>query len=524
MKEVKISVLALAVAGGTLLTGCGGGGSGSEPTSSQTVTAIDGYLAGADVYIDDNENGVLDALEADAGPIGSTNKSGQIAVADETFAKALLVKAVAGKTIDSDSGIVDRDFVLGAPTASSFVTPFTHISAKTGESAEVLAERLGLDVSLVTGDYVKPKTGTDTLAEQAKVAHALARFIVTEVKQANVTEDTISSFLGDAKTQIETLITGGADADLIEVELEDTNNTIVEAPTTKLAFSESELTEAPNWTMFRFDDAGDNEQFYIRFGTTSEPSAFCMNNEALSGFQADPSIIEPDDTCVAEADFSVNPDGKLVVSWDNVDGSTTTFNYTMLYRHTETISADFDYRVFVMVADNGELFWVDNNSFIDDAGDYVIEKDVIKFVFQDDNGDRDVIENILGQATFEVTGQQEYTVSGSPQALNFGNLTLGAIGSTAGGETSFKTVPLYEMSADVTASADDILITVEEASTENDEHWLFDYRTAGALRLVLDYKPNNPSQSLYLESESQALIEFIAGEVISRDSGTQGDF
>lgn len=532
MKTFKRSALVLAVSASAALVGCGGsGGSGGAASNdSQTVTAIDGYLFNADVYIDANQNGSLDPSEASLGPVGSTNENGQITVVGETFNGALLVKAVAGKTVDSDSGVVDQDFILGAPAASKYVTPFTHIRAKTGESADELAKRLELDVSLLTGDYIKSKNGA--LAEQAKVAHALARFIVAEVKKAPDSEKTVSSYLGDAKTKIESLIDSGVDADLVEVELDDSGSgAINEAPTTKLAFSKSELTQAPNWTMFRFDDAGDNEQFYIRFGNANRPNdAFCMNNEALEGVNGESlePIAEPDNACTAEADFDVNSDGKLVLDWANDDGTSTSMDYTMLYRHSETIAGqdgeqDFDYRVFLMVANNGELFWVDNNPVIMDAGDYVIEEDVTKFVFQDDDGDRGVIDYIVGQATFEVVESVKYTVSGSEQELNTGSVTLSDVGSTEGGKTAFKTVPRYEME-NWEPSNDDTLITVEEASADNHEHWLFDYRTAGALSLVLDYKAKDQSENLYLESESQALIERIAKEVKSRNSGTQGDF
>ena len=62
----RISVLAMAVA---MAVGCGGGGGGEDSApapQSLEVTAIDGYLSGAQVWLDVNGNKALDEGEPSA--------------------------------------------------------------------------------------------------------------------------------------------------------------------------------------------------------------------------------------------------------------------------------------------------------------------------------------------------------------------------------------------------------------------------------------------------------------------------
>lgn len=74
--KIRKQIVAGALAGSMLgLAACGGGGKGSQDTGSSGgnnlgassrvfhARAIDGYLAGATVYVDQNENGKLDAFE-----------------------------------------------------------------------------------------------------------------------------------------------------------------------------------------------------------------------------------------------------------------------------------------------------------------------------------------------------------------------------------------------------------------------------------------------------------------------------
>lgn len=519
MKDKKISILALAVAGSTLLTGCGGSGSesGSIPPSNgpQTITAIDGYLQNAEVYIDANANGRLEVSEQGLGPIGSTNASGKISVAGINFNGNLVVRAVAGKTIDSDSGVVDKTYVLGAPKGSAFITPFTHIAQTTGVTVGQLAEDLGLDESVIAGDYIAQKASSDVdAAAKASIAHALARFVVSETKKGS-TESLVSSNLVAAKATVEAEVEAGADPDLVELELQEDGSISDDVPPTALEFEKTTLQDT-NWSMFRFDDVGDNEHYFIRFGSANNPDAFCLDNETF-GFQGKTVGIEaPTSACSSDTTFDVNSDGNLVWNFTDDSGNPATRELTMLHRFSEG-----GYSMFLMVADNGELFWVDNNPELKDAGDYRVEEDVITYSFRDDNPDFGSIDYFLMQSEFTVTGDQAYTVSGAEEELNTGDLVLSALNHTDSATTTFKTVPLYEMNGQMQTS-DDIVITVENLSVDSEEHWYFPYRTAGDLTLVLNYKPSADRESLFLQSRSRVLIETIFEEVEARNSGTQG--
>ena len=61
-------ILAVLIGGlfvGSLLTACGGGGSSAPTVAPQSVTGfgVDGYIAGATVFLDLNNNGVADGGE-----------------------------------------------------------------------------------------------------------------------------------------------------------------------------------------------------------------------------------------------------------------------------------------------------------------------------------------------------------------------------------------------------------------------------------------------------------------------------
>ncbi len=518
MKYKKSSILALAVAGSTLLSGCGGSGSESVSTSPsngpQTITAIDGYLQNAELYIDANANGKLEVSEQGLGPIGSTNASGKINVSGINFNGNLVARAVAGKTIDSDSGLVDTTYVLGAPKGSAFITPFTHLAQTTGVTVGQIAEDLGLEESVIAGDYIAQKAGNDAdAAAKASIAHALARFVVSETKKGT-SESLVSSNLVAAKEAVESEIEAGSDPDLVELELQE-NGSINDAPTTALKFERAALQDT-NWSMFRFDDVGDNEHYFIRFGSANNPDAFCLDNEAFGFLDKTVGIQAPTSACSSDTTYDVNTDGKLVWNYTDDSGNPASRELTMLHRFSEG-----DYSMFLMVADNGELFWVDNNPELKDAGDYKVEGDVTAYSFRDDNPDVGSIEYFLMQSVFTVTGQQTYTVSGAEEALNEGGLTLSSLNHTDSAATTFETVPLYEKNGQA-QTADDIVITVENLSADSEEHWYFPYRTAGNLTLVLNFKPSADRESLFLESESRVLIETIFEEVEVRNSGTQG--
>ena len=139
LKPIKKPVyLALILA----LGGCGGGG-GSSGTSSTTNPpptltlsgkVVDGYINGATVFCDLNQNGVQDAGEA------STSTSGQ---GDFTLASACSATVVSVGGTDIGTGYAFQG-TLKAPAGAVVVSPLTTLIAGTGLSNAQLVSALSL--------------------------------------------------------------------------------------------------------------------------------------------------------------------------------------------------------------------------------------------------------------------------------------------------------------------------------------------------------------------------------------------
>ncbi len=184
----KMSLLAASVA--IALTGCGGG-SGSDNTSTAQsgleITAIDGYLKNAAVWVDTNENLVLDTSE-DTKLDVVTNEYGKFTLPEEYKSQTVFIQAVAGQTEDTTRGIVTENFSLASTSGSSVVNPMTNmvvkkvakqlasdptldvVAAKKAAKEEVVAKLtqsgLNVDASMIFGDYIAK-------SDESKEAQAL---------------------------------------------------------------------------------------------------------------------------------------------------------------------------------------------------------------------------------------------------------------------------------------------------------------------------------------------------------------
>ncbi|MDO6684971.1 MULTISPECIES: Ig domain-containing protein [unclassified Agarivorans] len=114
MKKVSLLTAAVALA----LSGCGSDSNDSPSSPSLfTVTAIDGYLANADVYAGDS-------CEL---RVGATDDKGELSLSAEHADKTICIKAIAGVTVDSNRGVVVDEFELAAPAGSAVVSPMTNL-------------------------------------------------------------------------------------------------------------------------------------------------------------------------------------------------------------------------------------------------------------------------------------------------------------------------------------------------------------------------------------------------------------
>ncbi|UOE80842.1 hypothetical protein LTQ03_05425 [Vibrio splendidus] len=196
----KISLLAAAVS--MALTGCGSDDSNSSPTPTPTpttpqftITAIDGYLYNAEVYIGDK----CDTYK------GSTDQNGQLTLdlTDEIVDQKVCIKAIANETIDMTRGVVVDEFTLAAPSVPEsadepvVVSPMTNLVVEQIEHAEengaemtqeeaeqAVVESFNTNDDVVYtsedifGDYVAVAEGEGEDAEKAKAVNVVGETLV----------------------------------------------------------------------------------------------------------------------------------------------------------------------------------------------------------------------------------------------------------------------------------------------------------------------------------------------------------
>ena len=215
---MKLHPLVLAL-GLTPLVGCGGSSSSTpEPTPSVKTElsgkVADGYLVGAEVCLDINKNKLCDADE----PSTISSDGGEFTLTGVTQsnidAYSLLVKVIAGQTIDEDNPEEElKAYTLSAPAGFTFVSPLTTLvqneveKGSTVEEAEQQVQtKLGTGIKL-NKDYVAAQTDAAlSEAEQAEFTqlHQVAQ-VTADVIAANM--DKLEAASEEADIPLEQLIT-----------------------------------------------------------------------------------------------------------------------------------------------------------------------------------------------------------------------------------------------------------------------------------------------------------------------------
>jgi len=155
------------------LVGCGGGGESGNTqikstlttTQNYEVTAIDGYLRNATIWLDLNDNGLQDFDEPSA--ISGMNGLAILKL-ESTLNPAnfsIIVKATKGITFDESlNQLVQESFVLSAPKGVNIATPLStlvHLQIKQGltrNNAEIkVANMLTTSQSSVLSDFIASK-------------------------------------------------------------------------------------------------------------------------------------------------------------------------------------------------------------------------------------------------------------------------------------------------------------------------------------------------------------------------------
>ncbi|WP_202904892.1 hypothetical protein, partial [Marinomonas sp. S3726] len=223
---MRIFVLALLA---LVLTACGGGGSsdsGSSSSSSFTVTAIDGYLSSAEVYVDRNGDGVAGSDEL----IGSTDINGQIVLDNVNKAYPIIIRAVAGITRDSDySDAIAENYEMVSSAGKTVVTPFTTLSYLYDIPMDEVLKKLdpdgslGLDVETISGDYASINTnkGVVSQALARSMAKALKDEISNNKDSGSQTTNTLDSYVNSIVTTLATQVAAAANI------ADDLNETVI---------------------------------------------------------------------------------------------------------------------------------------------------------------------------------------------------------------------------------------------------------------------------------------------------------
>lgn len=191
---------------------------GNQNLDQLSGRALDGYLQGAFVWLDLNENGQWEegepAAETGAGgrfslDVSSLQREPSVGADLDPRHYPLMLLAIPGKTIDEDHGqTVERGFMLMAPPGLRVITPFTtliefdrrintfsgaDLSETVTESTRRVKERLGTDVSgfSLQVDYLQGNN-----ARAAAYGQAITAFLEYQ------TQDTWSEALAAGSRQV----------------------------------------------------------------------------------------------------------------------------------------------------------------------------------------------------------------------------------------------------------------------------------------------------------------------------------
>lgn len=326
----KKTLLAVSLAG--IITGCGGGdGDSGSDTSALKAQIIDGYLVNAEVYVDRNGNKVADEDEKLE---GTTNAEGYISLAESDKDYMLIARAVAGQTFDTDKGgTITASFELAAPVGAIVLNPYTTLAVIEDKTIDEVATELNINSALISGDYVKAKSGND--ADEAKKAHLVARSLALKLED-NITQSasnvsTIKTELADIQRHVDSEVNKGTDLDGIVIK----DGNVTAAPKTAQELLVGNTYDAIPTNSFYFADEGvlqvtftsDHVSWLDDHGT---PAGSMPIKYAYSGYQTDDGheeiLFVADDfylSVTPQNDMTLMADSTLGINEDNYPQDTS---------------------------------------------------------------------------------------------------------------------------------------------------------------------------------------------------------
>lgn len=191
-----------------------GGGAGGAERISFTGLVADGYLRGATVCIDENENKECDPSE----PSTVSGEGGTFSFSDVVSDKPILMVVIEGETIDEDTiteenpdgTVFSKPLTLSAPAGYTNVTPLSTMvqnevesGTSTADAEAAVKNKLGTTQNL-DSDYIAA-ANDDTLSDEQKaeflkmqqVAQVTARVISDNMESLEVAAEENSISLDD---------------------------------------------------------------------------------------------------------------------------------------------------------------------------------------------------------------------------------------------------------------------------------------------------------------------------------------
>ena len=100
------------------------------------ITAIDGYLQHAEVWVDtDGELRSLILIRIQSSKL-ETDENGQFTLPNEHKDSVVFIKAIKDKTIDKTRGLVANNFELATTSGSTIINPMTNMVVEQLEAAK----------------------------------------------------------------------------------------------------------------------------------------------------------------------------------------------------------------------------------------------------------------------------------------------------------------------------------------------------------------------------------------------------
>ncbi|HEX5278299.1 MAG TPA: hypothetical protein VFW42_11615 [Fluviicoccus sp.] len=219
----RFSQLSLTLLSILILTACGGGGDGGGSGTSATRTlsgvAADGYLQGAFVCIDRNDNLHCDSDE----PRTTSNSEGAYTLdglTDEDVTQHRVLVEVHTGVFDSDNpGIrVDMPYILTAPLGKhAFISPFStlvagvmlqHPELSQDQAVDLISGLLNTPSALLLDNYLTGELGNPGKQRLHRMGRGLAREIAYFVKHARLVPAYASKFDNSILSALAMYLTG----------------------------------------------------------------------------------------------------------------------------------------------------------------------------------------------------------------------------------------------------------------------------------------------------------------------------